>query len=152
MLLIIDEVSFIGRAFFYRMHCRLQQAKRAYFAERSLDPGRSSGFGDISVILVGDFGQPEPIEDVGMCDDETKWPTCPKPLWNLWGHAQAGRGFLNAFNEAIMLKRVHRSKDDRWWAESCLRLRDFVMSYEDDYQVWRQHDLDKGHIMEEQKK
>ena len=26
VLLIVDEVSFIGRAFFHRMHCRLQQA------------------------------------------------------------------------------------------------------------------------------
>ena len=34
VLLIVDEVSFIGRAFFHRMHCRLQQAKRAFFAER----------------------------------------------------------------------------------------------------------------------
>ena len=33
VLLIVDEVSFIGRAFFHRMHCRLQQAKRAFFAE-----------------------------------------------------------------------------------------------------------------------
>ena len=32
VLLIVDEVSFIGRAFFYRMHCRFQQAQRGYFA------------------------------------------------------------------------------------------------------------------------
>ena len=55
------------------------------------------------------------------------------------GQAQAGRGLLNTFNEAM----IHRSKDDRWWTESCLRLRDFVMSDEGDDQVWRQHDLDK---------
>ena len=34
VLLVIDEISFIGRAFFYRMHCRLQQAKRGFFAEK----------------------------------------------------------------------------------------------------------------------
>ena len=62
VLLIVDEVSFIGRAFFHRMHCRLQQAKRGFFAERGLDPEEST-FGDISMILVGDFGQLEPIED-----------------------------------------------------------------------------------------
>ena len=71
--MIVDEVSFIGRAFFHRMHCRLQQAERAFFAERGLDPEKSSGFGDISMILVGDFGQLEPIEDVSICDDETTY-------------------------------------------------------------------------------
>ena len=70
VLLIVDEVSFIGRAFFHRMHCQLQQAKRAFFAERGLDPEQHH-FGDISMILVGDFGQLEPIEDLSICDDET---------------------------------------------------------------------------------
>ena len=152
VLLIGDEVSFIGRGFFHRMHCRLQQAKRAFFAERGLDPEKSSGFGDISMILVGDFGQLEPIEDVSICDDETTYATCPKPLWKLWGHAQAGRHLLQSFKEAIMLTRIHRSKGDLWWTESCLRLRDFVMSYDGDYEVWRQHDLDRGHLTAEQKK
>ena len=51
-----------------------------------------------------------------------------------------------------MLTRIHRSKDDLGWTESCLRLRDFVMSYDGDYEVWRQHDLDRGHFTAEQKK
>ena len=51
-----------------------------------------------------------------------------------------------------MLKRIHRSKDDLWWTESCLRLRDFVMSYDGDYEVRRQHDLDRGHLTADQKK
>ena len=50
-----------------------------------------------------------------------------------------------------MLKRIHRSKDDRWWTESCLRLRDFAMDYYGDYEVWRLHDLDRGHLTPEQK-
>ena len=37
-LLIIDEISFIGRAFFARIHFRLQQAKRRFFTEAGLDP------------------------------------------------------------------------------------------------------------------
>ena len=151
VLLIVDEVSFIGRAFFHRMHCRLQQAKRAYFAERGLDPEKHH-FGDISMILVGDFGQLDPIEDISFCDDEMTYATCPKPLWKLWGHAQLGRQLLQSFKEAIMLTRIHRSKDDLWWTESCLRLRDFVMTYDGDYEVWRQHDLDRGHLTAEQKK
>ena len=93
VLLIIDEISFIGTGFFYRMHCRLQQAKRGSFAERGLVPTEYY-FGDISMILVGDFGQLEPIEDVSFCDGETTYSTCPKPLWNIWGHAQHGRELL----------------------------------------------------------
>jgi hypothetical protein len=151
VLLIVDEVSFIGRAFFHRMHCRLQQAKRGVFAERGLDPEKYH-FGDISMILVGDFGQLEPIEDVSMCDDEMTYATCPKSMWNLWGHAQDGRRLLQSFREAVMLTNIHRSKDDSWWTESCLRLRDFVMTYDGDYEIWRQHDLDRGHLSAEQKK
>ena len=51
-----------------------------------------------------------------------------------------------------MLARIHRSNDGRWWTESCLRLRDFVMSYEGAYEVWRRHDLDRGHLSVEQQK
>ena len=149
VLLIADEVSFIGRALFYRMHCRLQQARRGWFAAQAKDPEKYS-FGDISMILVGDVGQLEPIDDISICDDETTWSKCPKSLWNIWGHAQNARKYLQSFNEAIMLKRIHRSKSDLWWTQSCLRLRDFIMTLEDDYEVWRQHDLDRGHFTKEQ--
>jgi hypothetical protein len=37
VLLVVDEVSFIGRAFFARMHFRLQQAKRRAFDEAHID-------------------------------------------------------------------------------------------------------------------
>ena len=67
VLLIIDEISFIGRALFSKMHFRTQQAKRAYFSERGLDPNEHT-FGDISMVLVGDFGQLEPIDDCSLCD------------------------------------------------------------------------------------
>ena len=92
------------------------------------------------MIPVGNFGQLKRIEDISICDDETIYAMCLKPLWKLCGHAQGGRHLL------------HRSKSDLLWTESCLRLRDFVMSYDDDYEVWRQHDLDPGHLTVEQKK
>ena len=63
VLLIVDEVSLIGRAFFARMHYRLQQAKRGVFAEDVVNPHEHT-FGNISMILVGDFGQLEPIDAV----------------------------------------------------------------------------------------
>ena len=51
-----------------------------------------------------------------------------------------------------MLNRIHRSKDDMWWRASCLRLRDFVCTKESDYDWWREHDRDRGHFDEEQKR
>ena len=83
--LIIDEISFIGTALFARMHIRTQQGKRAYFSERGLDP-HDSTFGDISMILVGDFGQLEPIDDWSMFDTEATFATCPKKLRHLRKH------------------------------------------------------------------
>ena len=150
VLLIVDEVSFIGRAFFARMHWRLQQAKRRFFAERALDPGKHT-FGGISIILVGDFGQLEPIDDWSMCDTESTPRDAPKSRRRWWKHAYKGKQLLETFDEAVMLKKIHRSKDDMWWTESCLRLRDFACTKEGDYDWWREHDLDRGHFTEEQR-
>ena len=151
LLLIIDEISFIGTSLFARMHFRTQQAKRSYFSERGLDPNAST-FGDLSMILVGDFGQLEPIGDWSMCDTEASWATCPKNLRHHWRLHRHGKLLLTEFKEAIMLKQIHRSKEDMWWTESCLRLRDFTCTKEGDYDYWRQHDLDRGHLNAEQTK
>ena len=150
-LLIVDEVSFIGRAFFARMHFRLQQAKRGLWSEAALDPNEYT-FGDLSIILVGDFGQLEPIDDWSMCDTEATYQTCPPSRRHLWRHAGHGKLLLQTFEEAVMLGRIHRSKDDMWWTESCLRLRDFTCTKEGDYDWWRCHDLDRGHFTDEQKR
>jgi len=102
LLLIIDEISFIGTALFTRMHICTQQSKRAHFSERGRDPTDST-FGDISMILVGDFGQLEPIDDWSMCDTEATFATCPKKLRHLWEHHRKGRLLVTFFKEAIML-------------------------------------------------
>ena len=148
--MIVDEISFIGRAFFTRMHFRTQQAKRRFFSEAALDPNVYT-FGNLSIILVGDFGQLEPIEDWSMCDSEATYQTCPKNMRHLWRHACQGKLLLQTFDEAVMLSRIHRSKEDLWWTESCLRLRDFTCTKEGDYDYWRQHDLDRGHLNAEQR-
>ena len=150
MLLIVDEISFIGRAFFARMHFRLQQAKRRFFSEAALDPNDYT-FGSISIILVGDFGQLEPIDDWSLCDSEATNQACRKALGYMWRHACHGKLLMQTFDEAVMLSRIHRSKDDLWWTESCLRLRDFTCTREGDYDWWREHDLDRGHFTDEQK-
>jgi hypothetical protein len=150
VLLIVDEVSVIGRAFFARKHFRTQQGKKAYFSEAGLDPNDHT-FGDLSIILVGDFGQLEPIHDWGMCDADATFKTCPKNMRHLWRHQCHGKLLMQTFDEAILLNRIHRSKDDMWWTESCLRLRDFICTKQGDYDEWWKHDLDRGHLSDEQK-
>ena len=105
VLLIVDEISFIGRAFFARMHFRRQHAKRRFFSESGLDPNEYT-FGNLSIILVGDFGQLEPIEDWSMCDTEATYQTCPKNMRHLWRHQCHGRLRLSTFDEAVMLSRI----------------------------------------------
>ena len=100
---------------------------------------------------MGDFGQLEPIDDWSMCDTESTPRDAPKSRRRWWKHADFGKKLLKTFNEAVMLKKIHRSKDDMWWTESCLRLRDFACTKEGDYDWWREHDLDRGHFTEEQR-
>ena len=65
VLLISDDISFIGRCLFARMHFRTQQAKRSCFSDYGLDPNDFTS-GNLSIILVGDFGQLERIK-IGAC-------------------------------------------------------------------------------------
>ena len=116
------------------MHFRLQHAKRRFFSEAAPDP-HGFTFGDIAIILVGDYGQLEPIGDWSMCDLEATLQSCPKNIRHLWPHAFPGKLLIRTFEDAVILKKIHRSRDDMWWTESCLRLRDFICTWDDDY-VW----------------
>jgi len=157
VLLIVDEISFVGKAFFAKMHHRLQQGKRRFFSEAGLDPSDFL-FGNVSMILVGDFGQLEPIDDWSMCDNEGKGQDCPARLRHLWRFQKQGQCLLREFlvatgetkPEAILLQNIHRSGDDMAWTESCLRLRDFECT-EEDFRWWRSHDLDRGNLSESEK-
>ena len=91
------------------MHFRLQQAKRRLFSEAALDPNDYT-FGNISNVLVGDFGQLEPIEDWSMCDTEATFQTCPKTLRHLWRHACQMELLMHTCDEAVMLSRIHNQR------------------------------------------
>jgi hypothetical protein len=71
----------------------------------------------------------------------TPWnPLGPAQYSLPWGYvACAAKGFHTNTHE------------DMWWTESCLRLRDFTCTKEGDYDYWRQHDLDRGHLSAEQR-
>ena len=68
---------------------------------------------------------------------------------------QPNQSTVQIFREAVLLKRVHRSQEDMWWTESCLRLRnisrDTLDELKQDYEIWRRHDIDRGHLTEDQK-
>jgi hypothetical protein len=145
VLLIVDETSFIGQALFHQMHCRLQQAKRRSMDALNLNVGKCT-FGDMSVILVGDFGQLDPIHDWSLCDTETRNSDVPRKLRHKCKDRIAGKDLVAAFDAAFMLTQIHRSADDTWWTESCLRLRDFKMDLQRDYNFWILHDLRRGHF------
>ncbi len=90
------------------MHFRTQQGKRRFFGEAALNPSDHT-FGDLSIILVGDVGQLEPIQDWSLSDSEATYQGCPKHMRNLWAHQKHGKLVMHTFTEAIMLKRIHRS-------------------------------------------
>lgn len=71
----------------------------------------------------------------------------------LFGDKEMRKGTTGSvtFNEAIMLKQIHRSKEDMWWTESCLRLRDATCTKDGDWEYWREHDLDRGHLDDKQR-
>lgn len=44
------------------------------------------------------------------------------------------------------LRSIHRSQEDVWWTQSCLRLRDDTCTHDQDYQLWKKHDLEQGNL------
>ena len=147
ILLIVDEISFIGSAFLAKMHARMQQGKREQLGKEH----DQSTFGGCSLLLFGDFGQLEPIDDLPIVNLKWRHADASKAVKRIWKEVQKGRNLIRSIKEAWLLKRIHRSKDDLWWTESCLRLRDFTCTLQEDWESWLLHDLDRGHLNEQQK-
>ena len=91
-ILIIDEMSMVGRRFLGALDTRLRQV----FPER-----HGEWFGGISVVMMGDFGQLPPVLDLPM------YSTAPGN-----GLSDVGRGAFAAFRQAVVLEKVERVSGD----------------------------------------
>ena len=88
-LLIVDEMSMVGRKLLRAVDLRLRQA----FPHMADEP-----FGGISVCLLGDFGQLPPVMDRPMFDVAPGGGQL----------SEDGRASFRAFSKAVILKRVER--------------------------------------------
>ena len=89
-LLIIDEMSMIGRTMLRCIDLRLREVHPS----RSQEP-----FGGVNICLFGDFGQLPPVMDQAMYSKET---ASAPPL------SKDGVKSFKAFKKAVILRRVER--------------------------------------------
>ena len=131
VLLIVDAISFIGKAFFAQMHHRVRQGKRELWERALVADGFKyediRDWGNMSIILVGDFGQLDSINDWSFFDTEATYHRAPSRLRGQWGYARQGHVLLELFSEAVVFREAHRSKEDQWWTKSCLDLCNFEL-------------------------
>ena len=118
-LLIVDEMSMVGRKLLRAADLRLRQA----FPHQATEP-----FGGVSACLLGDFGQLPPVMDRPMFD--------PAPGGGRL--SEDGRASFRAFTKAIVLRRVERVRGSDPDQEAFRRLlshvRDGAITY-DDYRL-----------------
>ena len=114
-VLVIDEMSMVGRRFLGALDSRLRQV----FPER-----QAEWFGGVSVVMMGDFGQLPPVLDLPM------YSTVPGR-----GLSDVGKGAFAAFRQAVVLEKVERvaGDDPELVAFKSLlgRLRDGAVTQED---------------------
>ena len=118
-LLIVDEMSMVGRKLLRAADLRLRQA----FPHRATEP-----FGGVSVCLLGDFGQLPPVMDRPMFDTAAGGGRI----------SEDGRASFRAFTKAVVLRRVERVRGSDPAQEAFRRLlsniRDGSITT-DDYQL-----------------
>ena len=120
--LIVDEISFIGRIPLARMRYRMNQAVCQFFF-KSAKAASDHQFGYVSMVISGDFGRLDPIDDFSLFDNELPGA---RSCWQDKKHPTEGGDPVKLFREAIVLKRIHLSLDDKAWTESCRRLRNMT--------------------------
>ena len=92
-LLLIDEMSMVGRKLLRTIDLRLRQA----FPHRATEP-----FGGTSICLLGDFGQLPPVLDRPMYDTAAGGGRL----------SEDGRATFRVFSKAVILQRVERVRGD----------------------------------------
>ena len=109
-IVIIDEISMVGRSMFNYINLRLQEIM-----------GNTRPFGNVSILAVGDLFQLQPVMDAWLFSEKYSTPqlSCLGP--NLW---------LELF-EYYELKVIMRQRDDQDFAQLLNRLREGLQSDED---------------------
>ena len=102
-LLIVDEMSMVGRRMLRAIDLRLRQA----FPHQATET-----FGGISVCLLGDFGQLPPVMDRPMFDEREGGGQL----------SEDGRVSFHSFNKAVVLRRVERVHGNDPYKERFLKL------------------------------
>ena len=114
-LIIIDEMSMIGRCMLRCIDLRL----------REVNPHSNAAFGGLNIVLLGDFGQLPPVMDKVMFDKENKGSQLSK----------AGRETFLSFSKAVILTRVERvqgdSDEQTYFRDMLLRFRNGTVTQQD---------------------
>ena len=113
-VLVIDEMSMVGRRFLAAIDGRL----------RHIFPAHRDWFGGVSVVMMGDFGQLPPVLDL---------PMYAKAAGQ--GLSHTGREAFASFNQAVVLQKVERlageAPDVVRFKEILARLRTGQVTHED---------------------
>lgn len=122
-LIVIDEMSMIGRSMLRSIDLRL----------RELRPGSNEPFGGFNIVFLGDFGQLPPVMDKVMFEQKNEGP----PL------SKEGRQSFLSINKAIILTRVERiqGNDDEqtYFREMLLRFRNGEVTCQDVQRLNERH-------------
>ena len=137
-LLVIDEISTVGAVQFEMIHRRLQQVH-----EHELQQGGAgriadgtAGFGNIGLMVVGDFGQLPPVCASSLIGSSVQ----EHHASGMRGRAGQGQRRFQTMQNIIRLRRIYRQKAADDFKLSTIRLRDYV-STPTDYELWKSHEL-----------
>ena len=110
-LIIIDEFSLVGADMLYRIHMRLREIFQC-----------DDLFANKSILLVGDILQLPPVKETYIFNRPYN-----KKFWGLYHDNNLWRSFT-----PIVLKKCFRQGDDRVWASTLNRLREGIVTEEDE--------------------
>ena len=138
-LLVIDEVSMLSAVQLEMISRRLDQVQKSNdrnaFEKR--DPSkRAAGFGGISVLLVGDFGQLSPVKGVSLISSRVS----ARGTALFRSRAAQGQVRFRAFTDVIRLWRVYRQQTADHFKASTVNLRDAIVTVKD-HELWAEHEL-----------